>query len=170
MPVILRKPRTEAERLIGGVWSKIAGTLVIPVDPARIAKELGIDVFEAELDPSVSGAIIKKPNSDPTILLNRDDSTVRQRFSCAHELGHYVLHADDPEEYEYVDFRNDASSTGDVDEEMFANAFAANLLMPEDEVRRRSKDNMSAVEMAFEFRVSQESMTNRLKNLGLPVG
>ncbi len=164
MAVITRNPVEEAERLLRGIWSKIAGGLLIPVDPARIAKELGIDVFEAQLDASVSGAIIKRPNTDPTILLNREDAPNRQRFTCAHELGHYVLHSDRPDEYEYIDYRAGLASSGSDDEERFANSFAANLLMPAKEIRARVKDGDSAVELAFEFRVSQEAMSNRLKS------
>lgn len=42
----------------------------------------------------------------------------------------------DGEQYEYIDLRGDHSSTGQNADEVFANQFAANLLMPADEVRR----------------------------------
>ncbi len=163
-------PVTEAERLLDGVWTLVAGSRVIPVDPVRIATELGIDVFEAELEPSVSAAIVKKVGRDPSILLSKIDHPNRQRFSCAHELGHFIRRStNDPDAFEYVDFRDPDSSTGEREEERFANTFAANLLMPEKEARERYRATPSSVELAFTFKVSQESIVNRLKNLGLPV-
>jgi Zn-dependent peptidase ImmA (M78 family) len=52
-------------------------------------------------------------------------------LSWAHELGHFIRRTDEPHKYEYVDYRDQRSSTGTDEEEMFANRFAANLLMPE---------------------------------------
>jgi Zn-dependent peptidase ImmA (M78 family) len=164
-----RNPKHEAERLLRTVWARLSPARRIPVDPVRISKELGIEVFEAALGPTVSGAIRKEPGADPTILLNWSDSPVRQRFSCAHELGHYVLRSDQPDAYRYVDHRGPAASDGTDPDEVFANSFAAHLLMPEDDVRQEVEHGTGAVELAFLFRVSQEAMTYRLRNLGLRV-
>src|SRR5665811_1074379 len=152
-------PQVEADRILQGVWTKIAGVVLIPVDPVRIASELGIDVFSAELGGDVSGAIVKSEDTDATILVNQADSASRRRFTTAHELGHYVAHAQDPDEYKYVDYRGELASQGSDPEEVFANQFAANLLMPEAEVRKWYAKGLGLVEMAFEFRVSQEAMT-----------
>jgi Zn-dependent peptidase ImmA (M78 family) len=160
-------PSEEADRLLNSVWAAIAGDRYIPVDPIVISRELGIDVFDADLESSTSGMIIKKVGYDPRILLNRADSPNRSRFTCAHELGHYVSHADDPDQYEFIDRRDPLSSTGQNEEEKFANAFAASLLMPDDEVQKRSKEGASTVELAWQFRVSAEAMEYRLRNLGL---
>jgi Zn-dependent peptidase ImmA (M78 family) len=169
VPVTL-KPDREARRILDSVWAELAGRPTIPVDPVRIAKALGIDVYDADLPSSVSGAIRKRPNADPVILLNRDDHPNRQRFTCAHELGHFVLRSGDPDQYEYTDYRDSLASTGHADEERFANGFAAELLMPEDVVREmHARTDGAVVEMAFRFRVSQEAMANRLKNLKLAV-
>src|ERR1035441_987140 len=86
--------RQEAERdaqsLLETVWADDGLPIRIPVDPVVIAKRLGVDAFAAKLAPEVSAAIVKKPGRDPSILLNRMDGELRQRFSCAHELGHFV--------------------------------------------------------------------------------
>ena len=52
------------------------------------------------------------------------------------------------------------------EEERFANAFAAALLMPE-EVRRLHGMGMHEKDMAGAFGVSEAAMVNRLKNLNL---
>jgi Zn-dependent peptidase ImmA (M78 family) len=153
----------EAERIRISVWGD-----TFPVDPVLIARRLGVDVREAPLSSNVSGALVKRFGEDPTILLNAVDHPHRQRFTAAHELGHYVSHESDPDEYEYVDLRDTVfSAAGTKPEEVFANAFAANLLMPAEEVRRLQKEGYTLTQMALYFGVSQDAMHFRLKNLGL---
>lgn len=156
-------PGTAAERLLNDIWGE-----KIPVDPVAIARSLGIQVLNAQLGPTVSGALSKEIGQDPKILLNSDDSANRKRFTCAHEIGHFVKRfSNSPQEYEYVDLRSDLSSTGLDEEERFANAFAASLLMPEKHVRRLHQAGLLDFEMALRFDVSAEAMQFRLKNLGL---
>ena len=160
----------EADKMLREVWAPIAGGPVTPVDPARIAGRLGVEVVQARLPREVSAAIKKELGGDPVILLNREDHPNRQRFSCAHELGHFVLRRDAPDQYDYIDYRDPMASTGTQDEEIFANGFAANLLMPEGSVRAAHREvGGSVAALAFRFRVSQDAMVNRLKNLGLKI-
>lgn len=114
-----------ARELLEECWD---GTL--PVDPVHVARTMGVKVLDASLDDDVSGALVKEEGADPSILLNASDSRNRKRFTCAHELGHFIRRTDEPHKYEYVDYRDQRSSTGTDEEEMFANRFAANLLMP----------------------------------------
>jgi Zn-dependent peptidase ImmA (M78 family) len=151
-----------AERLLGDLD---AGS--VPVDPVRIARALGIQVVDAPLDDGISGALMKERDRDPRIVLNSRDSANRRRFTCAHELGHFVKRNDEPDEYEYIDFRDGRSSTGTDHEERYANTFAASLLMPERDVRRLDGLCLGEVEMALRFGVSREAMHYRLKNLQL---
>jgi len=153
---------TDAARILAATWSG-----VLPVDPVRVARALGIDVLDAPLSPDVSAALVKEAGQDPSILLNSIDSLNRQRFSCTHEIGHFVRRRDGLDEYEYVDYRNTFSSTGQDPEEVYANNFAACLLMPEDHVKRLHREGLSDVQMALRFDVSREAMEYRLKNLGL---
>jgi Zn-dependent peptidase ImmA (M78 family) len=157
-------PAVEAERLRTLVWNPDR----FPVDPVAIARALGIDVRQAMLKTNVSGALVKKIGEDPAILLNASDSPNRQRFTCAHELGHYVTHASDPTAYEYIDLRDTIwSATGQDSEEVWANAFAANLLMPEKRVRELIAEGYTPTALAAYFAVSQDAMSYRLDNLGL---
>jgi Zn-dependent peptidase ImmA (M78 family) len=160
--MVTRDPVQEAERIRATAWGNR-----FPVDPVQIARVLGIDVRQAPLSEDVSGALTKKLGQDPTILLNAHDHPNRQRFTAAHELGHFVSREDAPDEYEYVDLRDTVfASAGTVPEEVFANQFAANLLMPERDVRRLRSDGLTPTEMALYFGVSQDAMHIRLKNLG----
>jgi hypothetical protein len=158
-----RDPKLEAESLLRSAWQGRG----LPVDPIIIAHELGIDVVVSSLEPGISGKLSKMPGFDARITLNRDDSKNRIRFTCAHELGHYVSHSDEPDSYHYVDRRDPLSATGQSAEERFANQFAASLLMPEGDVRQRWTEGSSESALAYQFGVSQEAMNFRLRNLGL---
>lgn len=158
-----KKAEKAASELLEECWD---GTL--PIDPVRIAKFLGVAVLKTNLNADVSGALVKKQGKDPSILLNAEDSRNRKRFTCAHELGHYILRAARPQQqYEYVDYRDSRSSTGTVEEERYANSFAASLLMPEVAVRAYHDQGLAPFRMATVFGVSPESMQYRLDNLGL---
>lgn len=139
----------------------------LPIDPVRIAKALGVQVFNAPFKEEVSGALVKKEGKDPAIYLNRDDSKNRRRFTCAHELGHFIRRSDEPEQFEYVDYRDDQSATGTIEEERFANGFAASLLMPRVAVEALHEEGLPDYRMALRFGVSREAMKFRLDNLGL---
>lgn len=158
--------RKDAHRAAQGILSDTwDGRL--PIDPVRIARTLGMDVITAQLASNVAGALVKEKGQDPSIVLNAQDSPNRQRFTCAHEIGHFVRREERGEDYEYVDYRDIFSSTGEREEERFANAFAACLLMPEEHVRRFHREGLSDVQMAFRFDVSRDAMSFRIANLGL---
>lgn len=168
MVVVLVKDEAarDAERLLDTVWWSTANS-GIPVDPVRIARRLGIDVVDAGLDTDVSAALVKEKGQDPTILLNWIDSPNRKRFSCAHEIGHFMRRSEQPDEYEYVDFRDQLSGAGTDLDEVYANCFAACLLMPEAHVRSALAEDRSEIELAYYFDVSREAMHTRLLTLGL---
>jgi Zn-dependent peptidase ImmA (M78 family) len=158
------KAEKDALELLEEAWD---GEL--PVDPVRIAKKLGLEVLDAPLKQDASGALVKREKeTDPTIFLNAKDSRTRKRFTCAHELGHYILRSKEPTpQYEYVDYRDQTSSTGTIEEERYANSFAASLLMPEVAVRALREEGLSQLRLAKKFGVSPEAMAIRLDNLRL---
>jgi Zn-dependent peptidase ImmA (M78 family) len=161
-----RDPDKDALQLLERVWTD----RTLPVDPIRIARQLGVEVYVADLDPGWSGALMKQPFQDPEIYLSRWDSLNRQRFSCAHELGHYVLRSEEAGDdlaYSYVDKRDARASSGTEAEEVYANQFAAALLMPQDLVRSEHQRGGTAASLALMFGVSAEAMGFRLRNLRL---
>jgi len=80
-----------------------------------------------------------------------------------------------------VRFRNEKSATGSVREEIEANQFGAELLMPEKEVRRlairlrldvvdQSRDKEAVKQLtiaANKFQVSAQALSFRIANLGM---
>ncbi len=153
----------QSARLLTTAWP--FGT--IPVDPVTIARAAGLRVLDAPLDEDTLGALIKQPGQEPTIMINQSDPENRKRFTCAHELGHWVRRSEEAEEYSTVDLRSGLSAMGADPEEVFANEFAACLLMPEPAVKNMQANGLNDIQLAIEFKVSREAMQFRLKNLGL---
>src|ERR1700722_9211261 len=79
----------DAKTLIGIAWNFGNPNPTVPVDPIFIARQLGLDVVEARLEDGVGGMLVNRPG-EPAIYLNASDGRNRQRFTCAHELGHWI--------------------------------------------------------------------------------
>jgi Zn-dependent peptidase ImmA (M78 family) len=156
--------RAQAQKTLDATWADEG----YPVDPVTIARKLGIEVFQTDLPDDVSGMLRKEAREAPQIYLDTDDPHVRQRFTCAHEIGHYVRHAAaDDGELAFVDWRGPRAARGTDLEEVFANEFAASLLMPARKVQSLFGDGKRELEMSQYFRVSLETAKWRLVNLGL---
>jgi Zn-dependent peptidase ImmA (M78 family) len=171
-------PETDAQQILTTVWAPNApddSAVPLPVNPFEIAQRLGIKAFTAGLDEGVSGILVKRAGQDAEIYVHASDSPNRQRFTCAHELGHYVKRsAAGDEAWEYVEHRDLLTSQGTNPEEIYANEFAAGLLMPEAAVREMFQRLKEAgggppppAALAYEFGVSADAMQFRLVNLGL---
>src|SRR5207253_7293409 len=118
--VIVKQAEQDAEAVLAAAWWGEPAVYRLPVDPVQIAKEYGIITYETKLDANISGAIVKREGEDPVILLNDQDSDNRKRFSCAHELGHYIRRVNALEstaKFEYVDFRGPLATEGTDPEE-----------------------------------------------------
>jgi Zn-dependent peptidase ImmA (M78 family) len=136
---------------------------------SKLAKDHGVQVLEADMY-DISGAL-RRDGQGWKIYINRQDSPTRQVFTLAHELGHFFLHAEEGEEFvdgEFVMNRED--DTKYRKEEMEANEFAGNLVMPEGMIRRRIKEptpsDGTVLELASLFQVSPLAMAIRLRSLG----
>ena len=140
----------------------------IPVDPFELATRLGPEVYTAQLGDDVYGLITGPPHN-AQIYLDVDQSPNRMRFSCAHELGHYVDRSStidvNPGDFAKIDKRSDSGAR--TPPEVYANEFAAALLMPTKKVHEFHRQGMTNVEMANRFRVSLDALKWRLVNLGL---
>lgn len=146
------------------------GIIFTPIDPVVVARQLGINVYSKQLPADVSGYIVKRgPGTAPDIFLNSNHSPVRQRFTCAHELGHYfaILNRGDQAPAKYAFRRDSLSACGTDEDEIYANQFGANLLMPERVVRDLASQGLNVIEIARELHVSVDATTHRLRNLGL---
>lgn len=147
----------------------------IPVDVIKIANENDIKVYEGDLNKKISGAIrYKKEENEFEILVNKNDIKVRQRFTIAHELGHYFLHQDFLKNEEiHIDtmYRTVGRSGLEIEEERErekeVDYFAGALLMNKTLLEKMHKENNTIKELAEIFNVSISAMTVRLDVLGL---
>lgn len=153
----------------------------IPIDLERVAKLADANVEIAELAKDLSGFAYQK-NGMKFIGVSVSEGTERQRFTLAHELGHLFLHKNDSLRYDkgLMLLRNAHSSDGTDLIEVEANRFAAELLMPEEELRQdlsnaKNIDFMNESEatqsyikkLAKKYQVSPRAMNVRVSSLYL---
>ena len=153
------------------------------VNVDKIATSLGLQIIPYDLN-EISGALIIE-NNKGFIGFNPSHSTVRKRFTIAHEVGHFHLHCHSGKDAKrkdqlFVDkdfivkYRNANSYTyAELKQEQEANAFAAALLMPREFIQKELNkpsnkiigENELIEHLANRFKVSIPAMTFRLDNL-----
>lgn len=156
---------------------EITNSISLPIPIKDIIKKLGIKLSPYDLGDDVSGVLVID-NENCKIGYNSTESHVRQRFTLAHELGHFILHKNKHQDI-FVDnvtymFRKSNSKSVDYKIEMEANQFAASILMPASLIEKEIEilndgsisDHDLIAELANKFKVSQIAMTFRLNNLG----
>ena len=139
------------------------------------SSKIGVQLEQADLGEDCSGVLVRRGQS-AMIGVHWGHRPNRQRFTIAHELGHFLLH----EHGTYVDkattarFRANEAGSGSIREEREANQFAAALLMPAQWVQEEFLkhpfdfgDDATLRELCDRFEVSSQAMMWRLKNLGL---
>jgi Zn-dependent peptidase ImmA (M78 family) len=138
----------------------------------KICNELNLNCFEADLDDGLSGLLLREEGTY-SIYVNKNHAFSRQRFTIAHEIGHYVsylmdsfskdeLEKEGRFEDKAVTFRKNGTYS---DAETEANMIAAELLMPAVKVAELLKQELSPEDMADLFYVSPSAMTIRLQTL-----
>jgi Zn-dependent peptidase ImmA (M78 family) len=153
------------------------GVIQAPVDVETIAANAGIDVRKTPAEDEISGFVMKTPAGGAVIGVNTLHHPNRQRFTIAHEIGHFYLHDLDEVHVDrfFVKLRDRRSSTGEDPQEVAANRFAAELLMPEHFLPKDLRelgmrdflDDRAMLQLARKYQVSVQAMTNRLVGLGL---
>lgn len=141
-----------------------------PVDVEGMTRELGITLVREPMEPDIAGKIIRENSGRSpagySIYLNSGDVPRRQRFTLAHELGHYVLHQDLIGDG-LIDSAMYRSKLGDWYERQ-ANRWAADTLMPAGLVRGLYRGGMrSLAELSNTLDVSEQAVRIRLSELHL---
>lgn len=160
-----------------------------PVDVRVIADRLNVIIREAPHDDDeLSGFLLRDPSLSHSIIgVNKTHNPNRKRFTIAHELGHLMLHVFEQVHVDKVGYstgygrvrlRNTRSSEGVDAEEIEANFFAAELLMPKsmlEEDLRQYPELDVLDERAFsevqrtlskKYMVSSQALSIRLVQLG----
>ena len=128
-----------------------------PIYPEKIAQDLGIRIFLADLENNIGGYYDFK---EKKIFINRNDTPQRQRFTIAHELGHYFLHSEfiQTDEYQQKELRREIANDP---KELEANTFASHLLMPSNLFNKYRQVALKGEMMRF-FGVSEEAYEKKL--------
>lgn len=153
------------------------GFYSVGYDINKLVKLLNIDLIKKDFDNDISG-LLAIQNNKTVISVNSQEDPKRQRFTIAHELGHFTLHSKEQpffvDKTQKVMYRNNASTTGEIQKEREANAFAAALLMPRELVSERIQNcndgDATIRQLAKDFKVSELAMSFRLSNLGYYMG
>lgn len=168
-----RRSRSEQEVL---TLLRSSGVSAPPVPVERLGRELGIQIRYEPFDGNLSG-LLYKDAGQVVIGVNTLHSRARQRFTIAHELGHFLLHELDQIHIDRdfrIRHRNEVSSHGTDLDEISANAFAAELLMPrqmlvtdlgEHAIDLEDDERLQA--LASRYQVSLQALIIRLTNLEL---
>lgn len=150
----------------------------IPVED--IAAYFKLKIHYNPFEGDISGCLLRDREGNGIIGINSSHHENRQRFTIAHEIGHYLLHKGEPtfidRKFERINFRSGSGApVVDTDkiEEIEANKFAAELLMPQDFLIKDIlssndiEDGNLIDELSEKYGVSSQSLAIRLTNLNL---
>lgn len=154
-------PQIEVEDSEGGVESVadlVRRIWLVPTGPIRnltsYAERSGCLVIPSDFGgEAVDGLTIRTPDLPPCIFINRNQPADRQRFTLAHEIGHLVMHR---------------LPSRDMENE--ANTFAAQLLMPAEDIRPSLSGELTIQKLAAMkpiWRVSMAAILFRSKAMRL---
>lgn len=152
-----------AIRAANGLLSPFAISEPSQIDLEAIARSRDVLVYDSDLNGAEARLIRHHRNAGIIRIRPNIKEIGRRRFTLAHELGHWELHAEYSQsnvcsESDIADYRNSKL-------EIEANFFASELLMPTDLFRMRCESDEPDVlrirEIAEEFRVSQTAAAIR---------
>ncbi len=151
----------------------------VPVDD--LARRLGAKVVKQDAPDELSGFVLREPTKGVAIIgVNARHHPNRRRFTVGHELGHFLLHEGERLHIDrqwtgyQVKLRSEQSSAGTNVDEVEANLFAAELLMPisflNTDLAKFARLTLTTEEkierLANKYEVSQQALTVRLTSLG----
>jgi Zn-dependent peptidase ImmA (M78 family)/transcriptional regulator with XRE-family HTH domain len=170
------KPRT-LPKDIGNMRPSRAATMILdkvnitepPVSPHEIANYFEVAVFDWDFPDEISGLFVIEAEA-ASIGVNANHAAVRQRFTVAHELGHFVFHGKHGLFIDFKDVQMTVFTSDDQQQqERKANWFAADLLMPrgwiERDFQKYGEENLTL--FAQRYGVSEQALWFRLLNLRL---
>lgn len=145
---------------------KLAGIAAAPVDINKVALALNIKVVPYDF-PDKRRGMVYLDEKVKVIGINKNNPLNLQRFTVAHELGHYINgHAHfnevymENEKYKYADSH--------FQQEREADMFAAEILMPKEFlISDLDEIGLDIKKLTEKYQVSEQAMHIRLSSLGL---
>ncbi len=133
-------------------------------DPFRLCEEMGVMTLFSPMgsDKSACKGFFLTQSRIKAITVNSDLSQDMQKIICAHELGHAMLHRDKSGINAFHDF---SFFDGNDRLEYEANIFAAELLLPDEEVLKILNDDLSFFQAAAKLYVPCELLDFKFRTL-----
>lgn len=164
--------RLEIEVIASTVLDQVFGDDVdLPVELIAVTDYVGfrVEKFHPDREDNLTIAGFMSFN-DKTIVLNANDSAKRRRFTCAHEVGHILLHEDhvreDGGDIVYRTEKLHDSENKTIERE--ANYFAGCLLMPKYLFTTEFDKNYGDIDsLSHLFGVSRNAVVIRISELNL---
>lgn len=154
---------------------KVLRIETVPVPVERIANAMNAQIHYVpfERDGELAGMLLRK-GGKVIIGVNSSHHSNRQRFTIAHELGHLRYHEGElhVDRKLQINRRDEISALAIDSDEIEANRFAAELLMPFklifDDLMKLEidiEDDEQIRDLAKKYRVSAQAMTHRITNI-----
>ena len=146
------------------------------IDIEAIAREYGVVVRAVVIPDDIAGILNREEGAGTSILVNECHSRERQRYTVAHQLGHYLC---DPGVGIHIDTRTFwGRGSNESEMERRANEFARGVLIPEGDIQREWQERVGdgdivdregdiVGDMASHFGVSVSVIVIRVIELGL---
>lgn len=122
-----------------------------------LVESVGVVVLLVDSNNSdLDGEVVPDEDGQPIIYLNKNRSVDRLRFTLAHELGHLIMHTSD-----YI-------VPGEIAEQE-ANIFAAEFLMPSEDIRYQIDEDINIARLADlkrHWKVSMAALAMTARRIG----
>lgn len=155
-----REARSRARQLL-----KMAGVTTAPVDVHALADFLNFIVIPFPFPESIHGVTFIE-DGVRSIGINEREARTRQRFSIAHEIGHYLSGHESYDDTKTHVEDHPGWLNSHNRQEIEANEFAAELLMPEPFLRRDvAQYGLDVPALAKRYHVSEQALWIQLIDL-----
>lgn len=186
VPEFVKKIRHESASIDDAVEKILKENNIIdpPINVVKIAVGMGFKVFTVEFtDKNVMGAIadFKSPipqfgNEKRVIAVDKNSYATRKIFTIAHEIGHFVMHCGESNDFFERDVYNNPENDMRVQIEREADKFAACLLLPKEMFKDfvanspyyKARDKEALIQdICKKYIVSPKTVKLRLEEVGM---
>jgi len=139
----------------------------VPTDLQKICEGQGVEYVELDDSEELDGMLLEIEDGTRVAMVNKAKSFVRGRFTLAHELGHIFLNHDKRDFYDAEvarEYGEDFPENAKPPKEKEADAFASELLIPMEQLKKYQNDLKNPDKLAGIFQVSRPAMTIAIAN------
>jgi len=139
----------------------------VPTDLQKICEGEGLEFIELDDPEAVDGMLMELEDGTRVAMVNKAKAYVRGRFTLAHELGHIFLRHDKRDFYDAElvrEYGDDMPESAKPPWEQEADAFAAELLIPLEQLKKYQAELKNPEKLAGIFQVSRPAMAIAIAN------